>query len=45
VRRSVLAGAREGAVRLDLRELSDGVYLVRLEAGTHAAAQKLVLRR
>jgi hypothetical protein len=45
VRRRAVATGRKGAVRLDLRELSDGVYLVRLEAGAHAAAQKLVLKR
>ena len=43
--RTVVAAGREGTVRLDLGELSDGVYLVRLEAGQRTAAQKLVLKR
>jgi len=36
---------RSGAVSLDLRHLSAGVYLVKLEAGAFTARQKLVVQR
>ncbi len=41
---TVLAG-RTGAVNLDLRSLSAGVYLVRFEAGGFSTTRKLVLQR
>jgi hypothetical protein len=36
---------RSGAIGLDLRQLSAGVYLVRLEAAGYSAATKLVVER
>jgi hypothetical protein len=41
---SAVAG-RTGAIGLDLRQLSAGVYLVRLEAAGYSAATKLVVER
>jgi hypothetical protein len=40
-----LAATRAGVVRLDLRGLPAGVYLVRLEAAGHAATRKLVVQQ
>ncbi len=45
VYRRVVPAARNGSVQLDLRNLSGGVYLVRLDAGAYTAAQKLVVQR
>jgi hypothetical protein len=44
VYRQALPATASGAARLDLGELADGVYLVRLAAGAFAATQKLVLQ-
>lgn len=45
VQRTAAAAERTGAVLLDLGELPDGVYLVRLDAGAATALQKLVVQR
>jgi hypothetical protein len=45
VERTSTAAGRTGAVQLDLGELSDGVYLVRLNAGAATVLQKLVVQR
>jgi hypothetical protein len=42
--RSVVA-TRTGAVSLDVRSLSAGTYLVRLESDDYTATQKLVVQR
>ncbi|MFO7639562.1 MAG: T9SS type A sorting domain-containing protein [bacterium] len=39
-----LVASRSGAVSLDLRSLSAGIYLVKLEAAGYSATQKLVLQ-
>jgi len=39
------ATGRSGAVDLDLRHLSNGVYLVKLETGGFTTQQKLVVQR
>jgi hypothetical protein len=38
-------GAQQSAVTLDLRRLSTGIYLLRIEAGGCVTTQKLVVRR
>ena len=38
-----LPAGRSGLVRLDLREVSSGVYLMRLDADGFARSQKLVI--
>jgi len=43
--RHAVTAERDGAAKLDLRELRGGVYLVLLDAGAHTVAQKLVVRR
>jgi hypothetical protein len=40
-----LAAGRSGSVNLDLRHLSNGVYLVKLQSADFAATQKLVVKR
>jgi hypothetical protein len=40
-----LAAGRSGSVSLDLRHLSNGVYLVKLSSGGFAGSQKLVVQR
>jgi hypothetical protein len=42
--RSLLAG-RSGAVSLNLRGLSAGIYLVQLDAQGYSSTQKLVINR
>ena len=47
--RSVLSqtvpAARQGAARLDLRSISNGVYIIRIDASGYSATQKLVVQR
>jgi hypothetical protein len=45
VLKSDFAGDRRGELPLDLRSLSGGVYLVRLDDGRSAVTQKLVVQR
>ena len=45
VLRRSLADGRTGTVSLDLRNLANGVYPVRLDADGHTATRKLVIRR
>ncbi len=40
-----LPAAKQGTASLDLRSVSNGVYLVRLDAGGYLATQKLVVQR
>jgi hypothetical protein len=44
VSRHTIAATRTGAVRLDLRDLSAGIYLVKLESDSQTFTQKLVVQ-
>ena len=44
-KRELAIANRQGSVPLDLRHLSAGVYVVRLEAEGFTATQKLVIQR
>jgi hypothetical protein len=41
----ILPAARQGAARLDLRSISNGVYIIRIDASGYSATQKLVVQR
>lgn len=45
VRRQTVLTSKQGTARLDLRNISNGVYLIRLDADGYSATQKLVVQR